>query len=54
MTIFRLEFSYLVPSILRILHVELIAISDSGNFLTCELIKDSSGLTILSVIDVKF
>ena len=53
MTVFRLDSSYLVFRILRILSVELITLLDSRHFSTCELIKYYSGLTVLSVIYVK-
>ena len=53
MTVFRSDFSYLASIILHILIVELIALSDLRHLSTYELIKDSSGLTVLYVIDVK-
>ena len=50
---FRSAFSYLTSKILHILHVELIELSDSRHLSTYKLIMDSSGLTILSVKDLK-
>ena len=44
---------YLASRILRILRVEIIALLDSGHLSTYKLIKDSSGLTVLYVIDIK-
>ena len=50
---FRPEFLSLVSKILRIRRVDLIALLDLKHLLTYKLIKDSSGLTVLSFIDVK-
>ena len=52
-TVFRSDYLYLASSILCILHVEDIALSDFRHSSTYELLKYSSGLTVLSVIDLK-
>ena len=52
MTLFRSAFLYLASKILRILHVELIVLSYLRHFLTYELIKESSHLTIFYVKDL--
>ena len=53
MTVFRSDSPYSASIILRILRVERIALSGPIHSLTYELIKDSSCLTVLSVIGVK-
>ena len=49
MTLFRSDFSYFASKIILIIRVELIVPSDSKHLSTYTLIKDSSGLTLLSV-----
>ena len=49
----QVAISYFTSKILCILNIELIALSDQRNQLTYKLINDCSGLTVLSVIDVK-
>ena len=52
-TLFRSAFSYLASIILHILRVDIIVPSDYRHLSTYELIKEYSGLTVLSVKDVK-
>ena len=53
-TSFRLAFSCLASRILRIWRIELIAVLDSKLLWTYMLINYSSGLAVLSFIDVNF